>query len=116
MSIAEDRAQSAPEPPFDAWGDGPAAFEPGADQRRAPNDRTPPQDMAAEQSVLGAADLAVIAMRRRLLEAVQALAERDETPYEALDGDTYRIRPASVVLPRTTPWDEGAAEALLARV
>ncbi|MCA1984432.1 replicative DNA helicase [Nocardioides nematodiphilus] len=54
MSIAEDRAQSAPEPPFDEWGDGPAAFEPGADQRRAPNDRTPPQDMAAEQSVLGA--------------------------------------------------------------
>jgi phenylpropionate dioxygenase-like ring-hydroxylating dioxygenase large terminal subunit len=84
------------------------------------------EDMAVQEGMgvvcdrtnehLGAADLAVITMRRRLLEAVQALAERDETPYEALEGDAYRIRPASVVLPRTTPWDEGAAEALLARV
>lgn len=36
----------------DAWGDGPAAYEPG-ESRRSPGDRTPPQDNAAEQSVLG---------------------------------------------------------------
>lgn len=36
----------------EAWGDGPAAFEPGASPRSA-GDRTPPQDNAAEQSVLG---------------------------------------------------------------
>ncbi|NPC41729.1 replicative DNA helicase [Nocardioides sp. zg-1230] len=36
----------------EAWGDGPAAYEPG-DSPRSPGDRTPPQDNAAEQSVLG---------------------------------------------------------------
>ena len=35
-----------------AWGDGPAAYEPGNAPRSA-GDRTPPQDNAAEQSVLG---------------------------------------------------------------
>jgi len=35
------------------WGDGPAAYEPGERPSR-PGDRTPPQDNAAEQSVLGA--------------------------------------------------------------
>jgi len=41
-----------PEPPRDDWGDGPAAYEPGERPTR-PGDRTPPQDNAAEQSVLG---------------------------------------------------------------
>jgi replicative DNA helicase len=45
-----------PEPPRDSvgdeWGDGPAAYEPGNRPTR-PGDRTPPQDNAAEQSVLG---------------------------------------------------------------
>ena len=36
----------------EAWGDGPAAYEPGSSPR-SPGDRTPPQDNAAEQSVLG---------------------------------------------------------------
>ena len=36
----------------EAWGDGPAAYEPGEAPRSA-GDRTPPQDNAAEQSVLG---------------------------------------------------------------
>ena len=36
----------------EAWGDGPAAYEPGNAPRSA-GDRTPPQDNAAEQSVLG---------------------------------------------------------------
>ncbi len=49
MSIAEqDRTGADYE-----WGDGPAAYEPGQAPRR-PGDRTPPQDNAAEQSVLGA--------------------------------------------------------------
>jgi replicative DNA helicase len=45
-----------PEPPHDSvgddWGDGPAAYQPGERPSR-PGDRTPPQDNAAEQSVLG---------------------------------------------------------------
>ncbi|MFT4261740.1 MAG: replicative DNA helicase [Nocardioides sp.] len=41
------------EPPDDEWGDGPAPYEPG-ERPTSPGDRTPPHDMAAEQSVLGA--------------------------------------------------------------
>ncbi|RJS47791.1 replicative DNA helicase [Nocardioides cavernaquae] len=42
-----------PEPPdSDSWGDGPSAYSPG-EQPRSAGDRTPPQDNAAEQSVLG---------------------------------------------------------------
>ncbi|KQW48095.1 replicative DNA helicase [Nocardioides sp. Root1257] len=38
---------------MDDWGDGPASYAPG-ERPTTPGDRTPPQDMAAEQSVLGA--------------------------------------------------------------
>ncbi|MBE7324190.1 replicative DNA helicase [Nocardioides sp. Y6] len=51
MSITEQHLLN-PGEPFDNWGDGPAAYEPG-EAPRGPNDRTPPQDNAAEQSVLG---------------------------------------------------------------
>jgi replicative DNA helicase len=50
LSIAEHDSALPPDP-MD-WGDGPAAFEPG-ERPRGPGDRTPPQDNAAEQSVLG---------------------------------------------------------------
>jgi phenylpropionate dioxygenase-like ring-hydroxylating dioxygenase large terminal subunit len=65
---------------------------------------------------LGSSDLAVIAMRRRLLDAVRALAERGEAPYELSNADSYRVRSAALVLPRTVAWNEGAAEALVATV
>ena len=42
-----------PLPPEPDWGDGPASYEPGNAPRSA-GDRTPPQDMDAEQCVLGA--------------------------------------------------------------
>ena len=51
MSLTESDHHT-PAPPFDDWGDGPAAYEPGNAPRSA-GDRTPPQDMAAEQSVIG---------------------------------------------------------------
>jgi replicative DNA helicase len=42
-------------PPDDEWGDGPASYAPGnAPSTNPGGGRTPPQDMAAEQSVLGA--------------------------------------------------------------
>ncbi len=57
MSITDSSAGPDPrgvaEPPYDAWADGPVPYEPGEGPMR-PGDRTPPQDMAAEQSVLGA--------------------------------------------------------------
>jgi phenylpropionate dioxygenase-like ring-hydroxylating dioxygenase large terminal subunit len=84
------------------------------------------EDLAVQESMgtvcdrtiehLGSADLAVIAMRRRLLEAVRGLAERGERPYEARNADAYRVRSAALVLPREVVWHQGAAEALLATV
>jgi len=61
VSITESDTRDYPEPPDsdrgsfagDGWGDGPVSFAPGEATSR-PGDRTPPQDMAAEQSVLGA--------------------------------------------------------------
>ncbi|MBU2074586.1 MAG: replicative DNA helicase, partial [Actinobacteria bacterium] len=52
MSITEDQPGHLDEPPFEDWGDGPVSYAPG-ERPTKPNDRTPPQDMAAEQSVLG---------------------------------------------------------------
>ena len=54
MTVAESDARDIPEAPYDDWGDGPVAREPGERRSSSPVDRTPPQDMAAEQSVLGA--------------------------------------------------------------
>jgi replicative DNA helicase len=54
VSVTEHGSPAAPpQDPYDEWGDGPAAYSPGDAPRRAGNDRTPPQDNAAEQSVLG---------------------------------------------------------------
>jgi phenylpropionate dioxygenase-like ring-hydroxylating dioxygenase large terminal subunit len=83
------------------------------------------EDLAVQESMgpifdrssehLGSADLAVIATRRRLLQAVHTLAERGQPPYEAQHADSYRVRSAALVLPRELAWDQGAAEAMLAR-
>ncbi|MBI4899553.1 MAG: replicative DNA helicase [Actinobacteria bacterium] len=55
----------------EAWGDGPAAYEPGESPRSA-GDRTPPQDNAAEQSVLGSMLLSKDAIAD-VVEEVQAV-------------------------------------------
>ena len=65
----------------EAWGDGPAAYEPGNAPRSA-GDRTPPQDNAAEQSVLGS-----------MLLSKDAIAD----VVEALKGVDY-YRPAHEVI------------------
>jgi len=82
------------------------------------------EDLAVQESMggiydrtsehLGSSDLAVIAMRRRLLEAVTALQQQGEIPYEARTPDAYRVRSAALVLPRDLVWNEGAAQALVA--
>jgi phenylpropionate dioxygenase-like ring-hydroxylating dioxygenase large terminal subunit len=82
------------------------------------------EDLAVQESMgpvcdrttehLGASDLAVIALRRRLLDAVRALSERGELPYEALNPEGYRVRSAALVLHREVAWNEGAAEVLTA--
>src|SRR5438105_6147824 len=59
------------------------------------------EDLAVQESMgsvcdrtiehLGSSDLAVIALRRRLLDAVRALSEDGEVPYEAHNDDAYRV-------------------------
>jgi phthalate 4,5-dioxygenase len=64
---------------------------------------------------LGTADLAVIQGRRRLLRGARELMAGIE-PYAARHREAYHVRSASLVLPRERAWDEGTAEAQLARV
>src|SRR5690348_6591423 len=62
------------------------------------------EDLAVQESMgpiydrrtehLGSSDLAIIAMRRRLLDAVRALADAGEAPYEARRPDAYLVRSA----------------------
>jgi phenylpropionate dioxygenase-like ring-hydroxylating dioxygenase large terminal subunit len=62
---------------------------------------------------LGRADLGIIRLRKRLLEAASALRSRG-TPPPGLDPATCRVRPASVLLPKDEPWVEGARARLVA--
>ena len=98
MSIAEDRVPGAQEPPFEEWGDGPVAFEPG-EQRRGPNDRTPPQDMAAEQSVLGAMLISkdAIADVSESVRGVDFYRPSHETIFDAIIDLYGRGEPADMI-------------------
>jgi phthalate 4,5-dioxygenase len=63
---------------------------------------------------LGRADIGIIRVRKRLLEAAMALRQQGIAP-PGLEPGTYRVRPASVLLPKDVPWVEGARELLVAR-
>lgn len=82
------------------------------------------QDAAVQESMgsvcdrgrehLGSSDIAIIQMRRRLMEAARAL-ERGVGP-PCLDPDAYRVRSVTLLLPRQgVSWPEAAAEAMRAR-
>ena len=71
----------------------------------------PVVDRSAEH--LGTTDAAVIAFRRRLLRLALALQEGVE-PAEAANGDWYRVRSASALLPEGVSFHEGAAALLAA--
>lgn len=62
---------------------------------------------------LGRADLGLIRVRKCLLDAALALRAQG-TPPPGLDPASYRVRPASVLLPKDVPWVEGAKERLVA--
>ncbi|MGH2589041.1 MAG: Rieske 2Fe-2S domain-containing protein, partial [Dehalococcoidia bacterium] len=64
---------------------------------------------------LGTTDLAVIAMRRRLLRAARNLQQGIEPP-EAQNGAAYRVRSAAIVLGQDVEVEEGAKEVMQARV
>ena len=70
-----------------------------------------PDDRSLER--LGRADLGIIRMRKRLLDAAVALRTHG-TPPPGLDPASQRVRPASVLLPKDVPWVEGAGDRLIA--
>jgi len=63
---------------------------------------------------LGRADIGIIRVRKRLLDAAVALRERRVAP-PGLDPATYRVRPASVLLAKDVPWVEGVKDRLVVR-
>jgi phenylpropionate dioxygenase-like ring-hydroxylating dioxygenase large terminal subunit len=64
------------------------------------------------QERLGRADIGIIRMRKWLLDAATALQEHG-TPPPGMDPASFRIRPASVLLPTDVPWVEGVRERLM---
>lgn len=99
MSVTEyDDVPPAPEP-ADTWGDGPASYEPGNAPRR-PGDRTPPQDNAAEQSVLGSMLLSkdTIAEVGEILRGVDFYRPAHEVIYDTIvDLNLSRGEPADPI-------------------
>ncbi|GAA4372809.1 replicative DNA helicase [Nocardioides caricicola] len=80
------------------WGDGPAPYEPG-ERPTTPGDRTPPQDMAAEQSVLGA----MLISKDAIADVTEALRGTDfyrpshETIFDAIIDLYGRGEPVDMV-------------------
>ena len=99
MSIVESRIAGAPEPPYDEWGDGPAPYEPGEAPRGGANDRTPPQDLAAEQSVLGAMMISkdAIADVAESLRSIDFYRPAHETIYDSIIDLYGRGEPVDMV-------------------
>jgi phthalate 4,5-dioxygenase oxygenase subunit len=82
------------------------------------------QDLAVQESMgsivdrsrehLGSTDKAIIAFRRILLDLIKDL-EEGKDPL-GTDPSTYRnVRAADLMLPKDTPWQEGAKDQLVAR-
>ena len=85
------------QPSGDRWGDGPSPYLPGEAPRGA--DRTPPQDMAAEQSVLGAMLLSkdAIADVSEILRSADFYRPAHETIHDAIVDLFGRGEPADPV-------------------
>ena len=59
---------------------------------------------------LGTSDVMVIRVRRRLMEAARALAERDLTPPGVDRPEVYAVRSGGAILPETADWLEATSE------
>src|SRR5205807_9637475 len=59
---------------------------------------------------LGSADAMVIQVRRRLINAVKAYAERGITPSGVDNPDVYQVRSGGVYLPVGADWVEATRE------
>ncbi len=98
MSLTEQDSRGIPEPPMDDWGDGPASYAPGERPSR-PGDRTPPQDMAAEQSVLGSMLISkdAIADVTEVIRGVDFYRPSHETIHDAIIDLYGRGEPVDMV-------------------
>ncbi|MCW2775836.1 MAG: replicative helicase [Nocardioides sp.] len=98
MSVTDQGSRGMPEPPMDDWGDGPASYAPG-ERPTTPGDRTPPQDMAAEQSVLGAMLISkdAIADVSEALRGVDFYRPSHETIHDAIIDLYGRGEPVDMV-------------------
>jgi phthalate 4,5-dioxygenase oxygenase subunit len=59
---------------------------------------------------LGTSDLAIIAVRRHLLEATRALRERGTVPGEIVEPECYAVRSDALLLPASESWFEATTE------
>ena len=98
MSLTDQDARGYPEPSFEEWGDGPAPYAPG-ERPSTPGDRTPPQDMAAEQSVLGSMLISkdAIADVSEAIRGVDFYRPSHETIFDAIIDLYGRGEPVDIV-------------------
>src|SRR5262249_34552846 len=85
----------------------------GAQDQAITESQQPIVDRTQER--LGRADLGIIRVRLSLLDAAVALRDRGTLP-PGMAPTSFRIRPASVLLPTEVPWVEGSRERRVARV
>ena len=64
---------------------------------------------------LGSTDAAIIRARRRLLEAAKQLRDTGVAPASVDNAALFRVRSASGLLPKGTPWLEATTEWLAAQ-
>ncbi|TIC89349.1 replicative DNA helicase [Nocardioides sp. GY 10113] len=98
VSVTETGSRPWTDDPPEDFGDGPAPYAPGEAPQR-PGDRTPPQDMAAEQSVLGAMLISkdAIADVVEVLRGVDYYRPAHEAIHEAILDLYGRGEPADMV-------------------
>lgn len=84
----------------------------GAQDKAISESQEPVYDRTQER--LGRSDVAIIRIRKCLMDAAVELRESG-TPPPGLAPASHLIRPASVLLPTDVPWVDGAKEQLVAR-
>jgi phthalate 4,5-dioxygenase oxygenase subunit len=82
----------------------------GAQDKAITESQQPIVDRTQER--LSSADIGIIRVRKCLLEAARVLQEGGTLP-PGMAPESFRIRPASVILPKDTPWVEGARAQLV---
>ena len=124
-TIAPEMRAPRTSAPFGAWRPIPSLENDFFQDRQAQRDRTFSgisefwaQDAAPQLSMgeicdrteehLGTSDLAIIAVRKRLLNEALALAERGEAPAEIEKPEVYQVRADALLIPAEQSWLEAS--------